>query len=226
MRRWTALHGWLSAARLPPAPATCTIWRSQLAASNSPWLGVNRSPACRAFTLWNTPERRGPNWPGRRRQGASILQCCRPINRRWPTTTASWFFAWRQFVRAKRAKAKSTQRDIAARAWHEAGGRTSGGGVSSTGGTASQPKLAVGGGVLHLVWAEDLSSSGSGAAPRRMPNAGTAPPFVEGFDQSGDVRGGITATGDGLQRLSLAVNQPASHLWPGATRPPTRRRFI
>ena len=94
--------------------------------------------------------------------------------------------------------------------WTEAGeGGLTGGGISATGGVASQPRLAVGGDVLHLAWAEDLVSRGLGSRNTIYSKRWNGTAFTERFNRSGDIAGGISSTGDGLQALSLAVNSAA-----------------
>ncbi len=107
--------------------------------------------------------------------------------------------AWRQHIRAESNETAITAAQFTAGSWAQA--------ISSgTAGTPSQPRLGVGGGQLHLVWAEELLSSGVGSGTTVYAKRWNGTEFVERFTQSGDLAGGITGTGDGLLALSLAVN--------------------
>ncbi len=107
--------------------------------------------------------------------------------------------AWRQHVRAESNETEITTARLNAGTWEQ-------GITSATGGTASQPHLAVGGGQLHLAWAEELLSSGIGSGTTVYSMRWNGTEFVERFAQSGDIAGGITGSGDGLNALTLAVN--------------------
>ena len=101
--------------------------------------------------------------------------------------------AYRQHVRAESNETEITTARLNVGIWEQ--GITSG-----TGGTASRPRLAVGGGQLHLAWAEELLSSGVGSGTTVYATRWNGTEFVERFARSGDVAGGITGTGDGLRR--------------------------
>ncbi|MEQ1828011.1 MAG: right-handed parallel beta-helix repeat-containing protein, partial [Pirellula sp.] len=107
--------------------------------------------------------------------------------------------AWRQYVRLGTSETEIYSARPVAGVWEQVN-------VSATGGTASQPRLAVGGNQLHLAWAEELVASGIGTGTTVYATRWNGTEFIEKFAQSGDINGGITGTGDGLQALALAVN--------------------
>ena len=113
--------------------------------------------------------------------------------------------AWRQQVRAGSDESDVFTAHVNGASWEQAN-------TSSSSGMATQPKLAVGGGQLHLAWAEDLFASGQGSGTTIYATRWNGSAFVERFVQSGDLAGGMTGTGDGLQQLALAVSATGAPL--------------
>jgi parallel beta-helix repeat protein len=123
------------------------------------------------------------------------------------------YVAWRQFTRTESGESEVYAARFSGTAWEEAGtGGQSGGGVSATGGTASIPRLAAGGGTLHLTWGEDLLASGVSSRTVIYAKRWDGVAFAERFNQSGDVTGGISSTGDGVRSISVAVNSTGQPL--------------
>ncbi len=117
------------------------------------------------------------------------------------------YAAWQQHVRAESNETEIFAARFDGAAWSAAGASAmSGGGVSDTGGTASQPRLVSNGGALHLAWTEELLSSAVGTGTTIYDTHWDGSDFVEAFVQSGDIGSGITGSGDGLLTFSLAVN--------------------
>jgi Ca2+-binding RTX toxin-like protein len=116
------------------------------------------------------------------------------------------YSAWRQFVREGTSETEIYASRFSGAAWTKAGaGAASGLGLSNTNGTASRPRLAAGGGTLHLAWVEELLASGIGTQSTIYAKRWNGTAFVESFQNSGDVAGGITATGDGVRAFSFTA---------------------
>ncbi len=107
--------------------------------------------------------------------------------------------AWRQRIRGGTNESEIDSARFEAGTWVQAD-------VSKTHGTASQPKLASGGGQLHLVWQEDLRSSARGTRNTIYAMRWNGTAFAEEIVGVSDVADGIIGSGDGLQSLSLAVD--------------------
>ncbi|HEY6564239.1 MAG TPA: NosD domain-containing protein, partial [Pirellulaceae bacterium] len=117
------------------------------------------------------------------------------------------YAAWQQFLHTESNESEIFAARFSGSIWEPAGpGALAAGGASSTAGTASHPRLAVGGGNLHLAWVEDLRSADVADRTTIYSTRWDGAQFVERFSQSGDTAGGITGTDNGVHSMSLAVN--------------------
>ena len=115
------------------------------------------------------------------------------------------FVAWEQVTGNRQIYAEAY--DFVSGTWGSAGaGSATGGGVSSTDGVSRQPRLAEGGGILHLVWTE-IHGAGSGIAQVISLYATVWDGSLFAEELPGDAAAeGISLTGGNRIAVSLAVD--------------------